>query len=199
MESVQGRANIVNKDMTDRLAIVANKLKEEKTEKEKLQDESDFWSRERKRMQADPNNVGYQTAIAVGKAYAKAFFNSAMNPGDPDHESSWPIFRDVYKKDIDAVEKDFIAKEAAETKTGPFQFRDINYERKIKLRYKKQPMSSLIEAKLFDNFCVALDAKWTKSGTGYNGDKKFIESYCEKYGIEPNMAIDEMAKFQPKP
>ncbi len=80
---------------------------------------------------------------------------------------------------------------------GHFQFQDINYERKIKQRYKKQPTSSIIEAKLFENFCTALDKKW-KQIQVYNGDKKFIESYCEKYGIEPNMAIDEMAKFHPK-
>ncbi len=193
MEDIQGKAKI---DLSNRMAIVKNDLDLEKVKKEN-QDESDFWTRELKRAAADPANIAYQAVQKSGKADAKKLIDSAMDPNDKNHDLNWGLFKNVYNLDTNLVEKDLTAKVAREMGEGPFQFQDINYEHKIKQRYKKSPTTSLVEVKLHENFCAALDKKWKQ--VGYNGDTKFVSEYCAKYGIEPNMQIDELAKFLPKP
>ena len=145
---------------------------------------------------ADPDNRDYAHAKALGLARASSFLKSATNPSDKDHESSLDLFKDKYDMDARKVNEDFVDLACTELDAHEYEVQDLGYEQNLFKKYK--PSGNLTHEKLafFENFQNAMREKWDKAG--YRGDKKFVEDYVDKYGLEADNNNVDLKAFQSK-
>jgi hypothetical protein len=164
----------------------ANKarLQAEKPAKEVILNKAKtFHQKQLEKKAADPENTGFHGAVALGRASAKAFLRSVIDPKHPDHEKNLATFKNDHGSDSRKTITRFIDQACKDLDEGPFELADPAYEQHVIAKYKPQGNVTHEQVAFHNNFQKAMGDKWARAG--YAGDQPFVDAYTDKYGLKP--------------